>query len=109
MGADAAPLMVRAKGFLVGAFFALWGNHLPKVMSPWSLAAEPFDWQSVHRFVGRACTVAGLALMIVWARLPLATADRAATMIVAAVVVLGVGTKFLSVARYSLRGRPALR
>jgi hypothetical protein len=109
LGPEWDQIARRIRGLLTGALFAAWGNHLPKVMSPWSARSEPFDWQGVHRFVGRICALAGLALMVVWATLPTARAERAASVVLAVTVVLALGRKFGSVASYSGRNREAAR
>jgi hypothetical protein len=99
----------RARGFLVGAVTLVWGNHLPKLMSPWRLESEPFDWQGVHRFVGRIAVVAGLGGILVWSTLPVEAATRATELLVVVACVLGVGYKAISVVRYSGRERPTHR
>lgn len=103
LGSDGRLVEERFNGLLRGALFALWGNHLPKLMSPWRLEREPFDWQGVHRFVGRVAVGAGLALILVWSTLPMRDADRAATIIVVTACALAVGYKLLSVLRHSGR------
>jgi hypothetical protein len=40
-GPEGEALGHRVNGLLRGTLFALWGNHLPKLMSPWSLDREP--------------------------------------------------------------------
>jgi hypothetical protein len=105
LGPDGDFTAQRFNGLLKGALFALWGNHLPKLMSPWSLEREPFDWQGVHRFGGRVAVAAGLGLVIVWATLPFDDADRAANVMVATACALLLGYKLLSALRYSGRER----
>jgi len=105
LGPDGGLVEQRFSGLLKGALFALWGNHLPKLMSPWSLEREPFDWQGVHRFVGRTAVAAGLGLVIVWTTLPIGDADRAADIIIVTACALAVGYKLLSVLGYSGRER----
>jgi len=95
---------LRLKWFMTAAYWLAWGNYLPKLRSPWGLAREPFDWQSVHRFVGRAFVICGSALFVVWTLLPEAEARRASLIIVLATIVAGVSRKLLSVVRYSWRG-----
>jgi hypothetical protein len=109
LGAEWDLIARRSRGLLTGATLMFWGNHLPKVMSPWSVETEPFDWQGVHRFVGTVFTLAGVALVVVWATLPAAEANRAAVLIGASVVAMGLGRKLLSVLRYSQRGRAPVR
>jgi hypothetical protein len=106
---DANLVARRFSGLFKGALFALWGNHIPKLMSPWSLQREPFDWQGVHRFVGRIAVVAGLGGILVWSTLPVEAATRATELLVVVACVLGVGYKAISVVRYSGRERPTHR
>lgn len=108
LGAGAELVEERFSWLMKGALFALWGNHLPKLMSPWPLEREPFDWQGVHRFVGRLAVGAGLGLVLVWATLAADDARRAAESVVAVACVLGVGYKLLSVLRYAGGRRSAL-
>lgn len=103
MDAGWGPIIRRAAGVLFGLFLAIWGNYLPKLISPWRPEEEWFDWQRVHRFVGWVATLCGIALMVVWLALPLESAKPAALVIVVAYMVLGVGRKFLSAATYSRR------
>ncbi len=49
---------------------ALWGNFLPKPLSPWLPGDEPFDWSRVHRFAGWLFSVAGVAVVGVWLVVP---------------------------------------
>jgi hypothetical protein len=41
---------------VAGGLMAVWGNYLPKLMSPWPPEEEAFDWHRVHRFVGWVCS-----------------------------------------------------
>lgn len=106
MDADNELVARRFGGLLKGALFALWGNHIPKLMSPWPLEREPFDWQGVHRFVGRVAVVAGLGLVLVWSTLPADDAAHAATAIGVTAVGLALCYKAVSVVRYAGRERP---
>ena len=101
LGHDGDLVARRFGGLMKGALFALWGNHLPKLMSPWALVREPFDWQGVHRFVGRVAVAAGVALMLAWSTLPVDEAAGTATLIGASACVLALGCKAISVLRYS--------
>ncbi len=95
----------RMGGVMFGSFLAVWGNYLPKILSPWSAEEEWFDWQRVHRFGGWVTLVSGIALVIVWLAFPLEAARAASSSITITFVVLIVGRKFISVAAYS-RHRP---
>ena len=81
----------------------IWGNYLPKFLSPWNLDDEPFDWQRVHRYAGWIAALSGGALMVVWLAFPLELARTTSTVLIIAFVVLGVGRKLISVAAYSRR------
>jgi hypothetical protein len=105
LAADAELVQIRFLGLLRGALFALWGNHLPKLISPWPHGREPFDWQGVHRFVGRVAVAAGLALMLAWSTLPIGGAKRATVLIVITASVLALGRKWVSVGTHSGRER----
>ena len=101
-----APIVRRSSGVLMGSLLAIWGNYLPKAPSPWSEEEEWFDWQRVHRFAGWVASLSGIALVVVWLVLPVATAKIVTIGITATFVVLGVGRKFISVAAYSRRQPP---
>ena len=105
---DAAwePVGRRARGVMLGIGLAVWGNYLPKLLSPWSLENEPFDWQQVHRFGGRVALIGGVAVMMAWLALPMEAARIATFGITAAFVVLVGGRKFLSLATRSRRRPP---
>ena len=104
--ADWAPIGSRIKGILFGIGMVLWGNYLPKGLSPWSVADEPFDWQRVHRFVGWVASLGGVALVTVQLALPLEQARLAMFGIIATVCVLMGGRKLMSVVAYSRRQPP---
>jgi len=103
MDSDARLVALRFSGMLKGALFALWGNHLPKLMSPWSLDSEPFDWQGVHRFVGRVAVAAGVGLILVWSTQPIDRAEGATDFMVLTGCGLALGYKAISVFRYAVR------
>lgn len=90
----------RARGLLVGIALVVWGNHLPKVISPWALGDEPFNWQWVHRIVGWLAVGSGLGLVVVWLALPGAQARSVAQWIVISLFVIAITVKFSSVFRY---------
>jgi len=85
--------LVRLEGLLWGAGFAVWGNRLPTLASPWALEEEPFDWQRVHRFVGRLALVAGIAVVLVWLVFPLSQARSLMTWIVGVALLAAVARK----------------
>jgi hypothetical protein len=106
LDAQWGPVARRATGVLFGFFLTVWGNYLPKIISPWRPDEEWFDWQSVHRFVGWLATLSGIALMLVWLTLPPQSAKLATLGISITFSVLGVGRKFMSVADYARRPSP---
>jgi hypothetical protein len=74
-------------------------------MSPWPLEHEPFDWQGVHRFVGRVAVVAGLGLIVVWSTQPIERATATAVVIGVTAVGFALGYKLISILRYASRER----
>lgn len=107
LDAASAPAARRFSGVLFGLFLTIWGNYLPKIISPWRAEEEWFDWQRVHRFVGWLASLSGIALVIVWLAFPVEAAKPVALGITAIFCVLGAGRKFISIAAYSRRQPPA--
>jgi len=104
------PLARRSINIVGGGLMAVWGNYLPKLMSPWQPQEEPFDWHRVHRFVGWAFTIGGIGMVLAWLVLPIDRADAWEPAIMGSVVVLSLGRKLYSLATYSgPRGRTASR
>jgi|TARA_B110000116_G_scaffold269949_1_gene286946 hypothetical protein len=98
------PISQRARWIITGASLAVWGNFLPKVLSPWRPEDEPFDWSRVHRFAGWLFTVAGVAVVAVWLVAP--HPDQAKVLsraILGTAAVLGVGRKLMSLASPPVR------
>ena len=112
LDAEWAPLMRRLRGVLFGCALAIWGNYLPKMLSPWTADEEWFDWQRVHRFAGLLATLTGAVLVLVWLFWPLESARSMTRAITATFALVVVGRKFWSVAAYSRRpsltARPSL-
>ena len=106
LDASWGPIARRITGVVFGCFLAIWGNYLPKLLSPWSTQEEWFDWQRVHRFAGWTAALSGIALVLVWLAMPLQVARIATVGTTLAFVGLSVGRKFLSVAEYSGRRPP---
>lgn len=92
----------RGLGVLAGCLLALWGNYLPRLLSPWTCEEQPFDWQGVHRFVGWIATISGVAVAFVWLALPPASARSASVAIVITFLILALGRKLVSIATYRL-------
>jgi hypothetical protein len=110
VGPEWVPMARRSLNIVAGGLLAVWGNYLPKLMSPWQPEEEPFDWQRVHRFVGWAFTIGGIGMMLVWLALPIDRANDWDAAVIGAVVVLSLGRKLYSLATYSgPRGRAESR
>ncbi len=103
LDADWAPIARQLWGVTFGSLFAIWGNYVPKILSPWSVEEEWFDWQRVHRFVGWLATLSGLAIAAVWLFFSPEFAGPATAVLSVTFGVLAVGRKFISVAEYSRR------
>lgn len=101
VGPEWVPMARRSINGVAGALLAVWGNYLPKLMSPWQPEEEPFDWQRVHQFVGWAVTIGGIGMMLAWLALPIDRANDWDTAIIGTVVVLSLGRKLYSLATYS--------
>ena len=93
-----APVIRRIRGVVFGASLMIWGNYLPKLLSPWASADQPFDWQRVHRFVGWTVSIGGFAVILGWLLLPLGEARVAAQIIVILALGLALGRKLVSIA-----------
>jgi hypothetical protein len=98
MDLDARIVAWRLSGVLFGVLCVVWGNYLPKLVSPWRSGEEPFDWQGVHQFAGRVAMLAGAAVIACWMALPVHTAGRASRLILLPLAVLLVGRKLISLA-----------
>ena len=97
------PISRRIKGVIFGTGMVIWGNYLPKGLSPWRVEDEPFNWQRVHRFTGWVASLGGIAVVIVWLVFPLENARLASVGLVGTCVALVLGRKLLSLAAYSRR------
>ena len=102
---DAAwgPLMQRIRWITIGAAWTIWGNYLPKLLSPWPTEGEPFAWQRVHRFVGWVSSMVGVGIIMAWLTLPVERANRVGEGLILAGAVLALARKLHSVATH----RPA--
>jgi len=92
------PTLRRAWWIGLGVSAMLWGNYLPKLLSPWSVEDEPFDWQRVHRFVGRVVMAGGAALVLVWLTQTREAAMAPTKAIVGTMFTLALGRKLVSLA-----------
>ena len=94
------PLTLRIRWIAVGAAWAIWGNYLPKLLSPWPTEGEPFGWQRVHRFVGWVFSLVGVGIIVAWVTLPVERANRAAEGLMLAAVLLAMARKLHSMATH---------
>ncbi len=94
-----APTLQRMRFILVGAALALWGNYLPKILSPWTVKDQPFEWQEVHRFAGWVVSLAGITMIVVWFVLPMEHARAASAFVVGTAFLLAMVRKLVSVVR----------
>jgi len=90
------PLLRRTWWLVFGVSVAVWGNLLPKLLSPWTVEDQPFDWQRVHRFVGWLTTLGGIGVVLVWLTQEPGTARTASRVILGVVFVLALGRKMIS-------------
>jgi hypothetical protein len=104
LGHESLPAARRFMGFTAGVMLALWGNFLPKLLSPWRTQDEPFDWQGVHRVVGWLASLAGVAVALVWVALPLDQATSTSKLLLGTVFGLAVLFKLYSLMTHN-RGR----
>jgi len=86
----------RLRGVVTGTGFLLFGNYLPKLLSPWSRVDEPFDWQGVHRFVGKLFVLGGAVTVVAWLALPVQDAAAAARAMMITVALFAIFRKVLS-------------
>jgi hypothetical protein len=99
---DAAwgPATQRIWWIAVGAAWAIWGNYVPKLLSPWPTEDEPFAWQRVHRFVGWVFSMVGVGIIVAWLTLPVERAARVGNGLILAAVLLALARKLYSVATH---------
>jgi hypothetical protein len=94
------PLTLRMRWIVTGAALAIWGNYLPKLLSPWPTEGEPFAWQRVHRFVGWVFSMVGVGIIVAWLTLPIERAGRVGEGLILAAVLVAVARKLHSVATH---------
>ena len=106
-----APTLLSAffGSILFGLGMVVWGNYLPKLMSPWSVEDQPFDWQRVHRFIGWGASLCGIAFVAAWLLLPLDEARSASLIILGLAAGLALTRKLLSLAATARRSMRASR
>ena len=100
LDAEWGPLSQRIRWIAVGVAWTIWGNYLPKLLSPWPTASEPFAWQRVHRFVGWVFSMVGVGISLAWLTLPIELADRVGEGLILAAVLLAIARKLYSVATH---------
>ena len=93
-------LSLRMRSIVTGAAWAIWGNYLPKLLSPWPTEGEPFAWQRVHRFVGWVFSMVGVGIVVAWLTLPIERADRVGEGLILAAVLVALARKLHSVATH---------
>jgi hypothetical protein len=93
-----ASILIRAHALVFGASVMVWGNYLPKLLSPWNFDEQPFDWVRVHRFAGWIALLGGLILEFVWLTQPGHEARLATFVLTSLMMVLILGRKLLSLA-----------
>jgi hypothetical protein len=82
----------RTMQVMVGLILAAYANLMPKDIGPWRSSAEAMaKSQSVLRVGGWSMTLAGLTYAGLWAFAPLAFANVASVVVVAAALVITVG------------------
>ncbi len=68
----ADAIAIRWANFLVGGYFVLCGDRLPKVLTPLSdLRGDPANIQTLQRRTGWILILAGLAYAVLWLFLPI--------------------------------------
>lgn len=85
----------RATMVLVGAFFTVTGNTLPKTLVPLSVHGDPVSTQSCRRITGWIWVLTGLAMIGVGLAVPIELATPASL----AVMATGVAGTLLQIAR----------
>tara|TARA_R110002050_G_scaffold188601_2_gene323236 strand:+ start:339 stop:953 length:615 start_codon:yes stop_codon:yes gene_type:complete len=100
LDAAVVPVARQIGGVVFGLALMGFGNFLPKLISPWRVAEEPFDWQGVHRFCGRMFMVAGAVVIWVWLAWPAPAASPATLVAFGLAALLSVGRKFYSLATW---------
>lgn len=104
------PVAHRARWIITGASLAVWGNFLPKLLSPWPPEDEPFDWSRVHRFAGWLFMCSGATVVGVWLVVPEPDQARFLSRVILGIAItLGVGRKLMSLASPSARHPPPRR
>ncbi len=99
---DAAwePLALRIRWITAGTAWTVWGNYLPKLLSPWPAESEPFAWQRVHRFVGWVSSMVGVGIIAAWLALPVERAEHIGEGLILTAGLLAVGCKLYSLATH---------
>ena len=98
LGPEWGPFRRRIAGVILGFGLAMFGNYMPKLLSPWRPGDEPFDWQRVHRFVGWVFMVTGISIVTIWMALPVGQARVLSGRVLLTAMVIAAGCKFVSVA-----------
>jgi hypothetical protein len=91
------PISDRLRWIITGGSLAVWGNFLPKLLSPWEPEDQSFDWARVQRFAGWLFLIAGVAVAAVWLVEPRPElAKLHSRVILGTTAVLTIGRKLIS-------------
>lgn len=75
----------RPTNVLSGLFFVIWGNRMPKILTPLSAAGcDPATIQTRRRRLGWAYVLTGLTFTVIWLVLPVHLAGRIGTVLIIA-------------------------
>ncbi len=108
LGPEWVPFGRRITGVILGFGLAVFGNYLPKLLSPWSVSDQPFNWQRVHRFAGWVFMLGGITIVTIWMVLPVDGARFLSRRVLLVALVLVVGRKMISLATHP-SGAPAVQ
>ena len=81
----ANAVATRWTNILFGGYLVLKGNHLPKILTPWSdLRCDPSTMQTLQRRTSLIFVLAGLAYVFLWLVLPTPLAEPIGLAVIAA-------------------------
>jgi hypothetical protein len=86
--AHGPELAERVTMIVIGAYFVLMGNGIPKTLAPLSALRDPAAVQSARRLAGWAWVLTGLAFIIVWPLAPIGLATLVSMAVLFGVAVL---------------------
>jgi hypothetical protein len=83
---------LRATMAIGGAFLAITGNAIPKILTPLAaLHCDPANVQAVQRLAGWIWVLVGLAVTIAWLTLPIHLAESMSFLLLPSAIVVTVG------------------